>query len=71
VRVLEGDVSLADLHAGVTPGHSREYNTQQHKEDMMKLRKMAFGSQEYVGSSQSAREMEMRTVKDSVEVHKA
>jgi hypothetical protein len=49
VRVLEGAVSIADLNAGVTPGHSRDYNTQQHEEDMIRLREMAFGS--HAGSS--------------------
>lgn len=60
VRALEGDVSLADLNEGVRPGHSSVYNshessdydTQQYKEDMIKFRKMALGTQEYAGSSE-------------------
>lgn len=55
VRVLEGDVSLDDLHEGVRPGHSTlysslgssDYDTSQYSEDMKKFRKMALGSQEY------------------------
>lgn len=60
VRALEGDVSLADLNEGVRPGHSSvysshessDYDTQQYKEDMIKFRKMALGTQEYAGSSE-------------------
>eukprot|EP00252_Welwitschia_mirabilis_P024949 TRINITY_DN7624_c0_g1_i2.p1 TRINITY_DN7624_c0_g1~~TRINITY_DN7624_c0_g1_i2.p1 ORF type:complete len:502 (+),score=100.27 TRINITY_DN7624_c0_g1_i2:109-1614(+) len=55
LRVLEGDVSLDDLHRGVRPGHSTmyssfgssDYDTAQYGEDMKKFRKMAFASQEY------------------------
>ncbi|XP_052200237.1 proline-rich receptor-like protein kinase PERK1 [Diospyros lotus] len=61
VRALEGDVSLADLNEGITPGHSTvyssfessDYDTNQYKEDMKKFRKMALGSQEYGSSGQS------------------
>ncbi|CAL5186477.1 unnamed protein product [Lathyrus oleraceus] len=60
VRALEGDVSLADLNEGVRPGHSSvysshessDYDTQQYKEDMIKFRKMALGTQEYAASSE-------------------
>jgi hypothetical protein len=60
VRALEGDVSLADLNEGIRPGHSSvysshessDYDTQQYKEDMIKFRKMALGTQEYAGSSE-------------------
>ncbi|KAI4350854.1 hypothetical protein L6164_005261 [Bauhinia variegata] len=60
VRALEGDVSLADLNEGIRPGHSTmyssrgssDYDTAQYKEDMIKFRKMAFGTQEYGGSSE-------------------
>lgn len=60
VRALEGDVSLADLNEGIRPGHSTiysshessDYDTQQYKEDMIKFRKMALGTQEYAGSSE-------------------
>ncbi|XP_052200236.1 proline-rich receptor-like protein kinase PERK1 isoform X2 [Diospyros lotus] len=61
VRALEGDVSLADLNEGITPGHSTvfssfessDYDTNQYKEGMKKFRKMALGSQEYGSSGQS------------------
>ncbi|PON49868.1 Mitogen-activated protein kinase kinase kinase [Trema orientale] len=60
VRALEGDVSLADLNEGITPGHSSvysshgssDYDTSQYNEDMKKFRKMALGSQEYGASSE-------------------
>ncbi|CAJ2636813.1 unnamed protein product [Trifolium pratense] len=60
VRALEGDVSLADLNEGIRPGHSSvysshessDYDTQQYKDDMIKFRKMALGTQEYAGSSE-------------------
>ncbi|KAG0455836.1 hypothetical protein HPP92_023624 [Vanilla planifolia] len=53
VRALEGDVSLDDLNEGVKPGNSGVYGSQcssdydavQYNEDMMRFRKMAFGSQ--------------------------
>ena len=55
VRVLEGDVSLDDIHEGVRPGHSTlysslgssDYDTSQYSEDIKKFRNMALGSQEY------------------------
>lgn len=59
VRALEGDVSLSDLDEGIRPGHSSVYNgssdydTAQYNEDMIKFRKMALGTQEYVSSEYS------------------
>jgi len=44
VRVLEGDVSLEDLNAGVTPGHSSVFDTKQYKENLMEFNKMVFGT---------------------------
>ncbi|XP_050217935.1 proline-rich receptor-like protein kinase PERK1 [Mercurialis annua] len=59
VRALEGDVALSDLNEGIRPGQSSffsqsssDYDTNQYKEDMIKMRKMALGSQEYAASSE-------------------
>ncbi|EPS72303.1 hypothetical protein M569_02452, partial [Genlisea aurea] len=61
VRALEGDVSLTDLNEGIRPGHSAfyssygssDYDASQYNEDMIRLRKTAFGTQEYgLGSDQ-------------------
>lgn len=59
VRALEGNISLDDLHEGITPGHSRaydsfgstDYDSGQYKEDMKKFRKMALESHE-LGTSE-------------------
>ncbi|KAI3775512.1 hypothetical protein L1987_50091 [Smallanthus sonchifolius] len=61
VRALEGDVSLSDLNDGIRPGNSSvygshgssDYDAGQYNEDMIKLRKMALGTQEYASSEYS------------------
>lgn len=83
VRALEGDVSLADLNEGSKPGHSTmyssrgssDYDTAQYKEDMKKFRKMAFGTQEFGGSSEysasgSSSEAQSRHTTREIEMRK-
>lgn len=48
VRYMEGEISLAGLNAGVTPGYSTHQISS--NEDLIRLRRMAFPSQEYATS---------------------
>ncbi|KAK7291469.1 hypothetical protein RIF29_06636 [Crotalaria pallida] len=57
VRALEGDVTLADLNEGIRAANyssygSTDFDSAQHKDEMKKFRKTAFGeTQEYGASS--------------------
>ncbi|KAK4757724.1 hypothetical protein SAY87_019025 [Trapa incisa] len=79
-RALEGDASLSDLNEGTQPGYSSiyssygssDYGKTQYKEDLKKLRRTVFSSQEYSestseygihpsgSSAENTGEMEMR-----------
>ncbi|XP_039165266.1 proline-rich receptor-like protein kinase PERK1 [Eucalyptus grandis] len=47
VRSLEGEMSLSDIDEGVRPGHSTVHAN---SEELRKIRKMAFGNQDYSSS---------------------
>ncbi|KAI3417012.1 uncharacterized protein J3R85_014859 [Psidium guajava] len=72
VRALEGsDLSLSDLDEGVRPGHSTLYGSHASSEDLRKMRKMAFGNQDYLSSEygESTGEHSVNRLGSSGEAH--
>lgn len=54
VRYLEGEISAEDLNAGIKPGQSSFHSKDSGQEsEIRRLRRMAFGSRDYVSSEYS------------------
>lgn len=64
-------MSLSDLDEGVRPGHSTLYGSHTSSEDLRKMRKMAFGNQDYLSSEygESTGEHSVNRLGSSGEAH--